>query len=146
MTENQRNEGQTVVHFIVPPLKADLMRIWKSTFLKPNNTEKVSKMILNHNISTFPKWTKINTNKMNSFTLIFESLPKECTSFDLIEDALEDGGFYYKNIKRNSEKFIRENIENEIQTNNVEYKHPYIDPDSRPKHRICLTCMNRNKK
>ena len=77
------------------------MRIWKSTFLKPNNTEKVSKMILNHNISTFPKWTKINTNKMNSFTLIFESLPDECTSFDLIEDALEDGGFHFKNIKRN---------------------------------------------
>ena len=101
MTENQRNEGQTVVYFIVPPLKADLMRIWKSTFLQPNNTQKVSKMIMNHNISTFPKWTKINTNKMNTFTLIFESLPKECTSFDLIEDALEDGGFHYKNIKRN---------------------------------------------
>ncbi len=101
MTKNQRKEGQTVVHFIVPPLKADLMRIWKSTFLQPNNTKKVSKMIMNHNISTFPKWTKINTNKMNSFTLIFESLPQECTSFDLIEDALEDGGFHYKNIKRN---------------------------------------------
>lgn len=101
MTEKKVNEGQTTVHFIVPPLNADLMRIWKSTFLKPNNTDKVSKMILNHNISTFPKWTKINTNKMNSFTLIFESLPKECISFDLIEDALEDGGFHYKNIKRN---------------------------------------------
>ena len=101
MTENQRNEGQTVVHFIVPLLKADLMRIWKSTFLQPDNTKKVSKMIMNHNISTFPKWTKINTNKMNTFTLIFESLPKECTAFDLIEDALEDGGFHYKNIKRN---------------------------------------------
>ena len=99
--ENQKNEGQTVIHFIVPPLKADLMRIWKSTFLQPNNTQKVSKMIMNHNISTFPKWTKINTNKINTFTLIFERLPKECTSFDLIEDALEDGSFHYKNIKRN---------------------------------------------
>lgn len=45
-----------------------------------------------------------------------------------------------------AEKFIRENIQNEIQTNNVEYKHPYIDPDSRPKHRVCLTCMNRDQK
>ena len=94
-------EGQTTVHFIVPPLKADFMRIWKSTFLKPNNNKKVSKMILNHNITTFPKWTKINTYKMNRFTLIFESLPKDCTYFDLIEDALEDGGFQFKNIKRN---------------------------------------------
>lgn len=101
MTEKTVSEGQTIIHFIILPLKADLLRIWKSTFLKPNNTDKVSKMILNHNISTFPKWTKINTNKMNSFTLIFESLPKECTSFDLIEDALEDGSFHFKNIKRN---------------------------------------------
>jgi DNA-directed RNA polymerase sigma subunit (sigma70/sigma32) len=45
-----------------------------------------------------------------------------------------------------AEKFIRENIQNEIQTNNVEYKHPYIDPDSRPKHKICLTIMNRKEK
>ena len=100
MTENIQNEGQTTVHFIVPPLKADLMRIWKSTFLKANNSEKVSKMIMNHNISTFPKWTKIDTNKLNTFTLIFEGLPKDCTSFDLIEDALEDGGFLYKTIQR----------------------------------------------
>ena len=79
---------------------ADLMRIWKSVFLKANNSEKVSKMIMNHNISTFPKWTKIDTNKLNNFTLIFEALPKDCTSFDLVEDALEDGGFLYKNIQR----------------------------------------------
>ena len=114
MIENQRNEGQTVVHFIVPPLKADLMRIWKSTFLQSENHQKFSKMIMNHNISTFPKWTKINTNKMNTFTLIFESLPKECASFDLIEDALEDGGFHYKNI----EKFQRCISNNFINKNN----------------------------
>ena len=40
MIENSKR-GTTTVHFIVPPLKADLMRIWKSTFLKPNNTERV---------------------------------------------------------------------------------------------------------
>lgn len=100
MTKTIENEGQTIVHFIVPPLKADLMRIWKSTFLKANNSDRVSKMIGNYNISTFPNWTKINTNKLNTFTLVFESLPEECSSFDLIEDALEDGGFLYKNIKR----------------------------------------------
>ena len=77
---------------------ADLIRIWKSTFLKANNSEKVSKMIMNHNISTFSKWTKIDTNKFNNFTLIFEALPKDCISFELLEDALEDGGFLYKNI------------------------------------------------
>lgn len=76
------------------------MRIWKSTFLKANNSDRVSKMIGNYNIFTFPNWTKINTNKLNTFTLVFESLPEECSSFDLIEDALEDGGFLYKNIKR----------------------------------------------
>ena len=100
MTNNIQKEGQTTVHFIVPLLKADLMRIWKSTFSKANNSEKVSKMIVNHNISTFPKWTKIDTKKLNTFTLIFEGLPEDCTSFDLIEDALEDGGFLYENIQR----------------------------------------------
>ena len=100
MTKHIQNEGQTTVHFIVPSIKADLMRICKSTFLKTNNSEKVSKMIMNHNISNFLKWTKIDTKKINNFTFIFESLPKECNSFDLEEYALEDGGFLYKNIQR----------------------------------------------
>ena len=38
--------------------------------------------------------------KLNTFTLIFEGLPKDCTSFDLVEDALEEGGFLYENIQR----------------------------------------------
>ena len=100
MTKHIQNEGQTTVHFIVPSIKADLMRICKSTFLKANNSEKVSKMIMNHNISNFPKWTKIDTNKLNNFTFIFEALPKDCTSFNLVEDALEDGSFLCKNIQR----------------------------------------------
>ena len=44
-----------------------------------------------------------------------------------------------------ADKFIRENIQNEIKLNNKEYNQSYIDPDLIPKQRVCLTCMNRNQ-
>jgi hypothetical protein len=97
-----KTESQVTVKFMVAPFSADLIRVWKSTYIKPNNSDEVYKLIDKFNIAFFPKWTKIDVCKITWFTLVFEGLPKNCKSFDLIEDALEDGGFHFKNIKRNA--------------------------------------------
>ena len=96
------SESQVTVKFMIAPFSADLIRIWKSTYIKPNNSDEVYKLIDKFNIAFPPKWTKIDVCKITWFTLVFEGLPKNCKSFDLIEDALEGGGFHFKNIKRNS--------------------------------------------
>ena len=53
-------------------------------------------------ISFAPHWTVIPFNRPLEFTLIFKGLPKQCTSFDLVELIPEEGGFEVRNIKRNN--------------------------------------------
>ena len=80
-----------------------------------------------------------------------ESINKHGLHPDLIEignqGLIEAAELYNGKIRfrKFADKFIRENIQNEINLNNAAYKHPYADPDLRPKQRICITCMNRNK-
>ncbi|MPN29566.1 hypothetical protein SDC9_177019 [bioreactor metagenome] len=45
------------------------------------------------------------------FTLVFSGLPDECTTFDLIEEIPEEGGFFVPNIKRNGTDVYRVIIE-----------------------------------
>ena len=80
-----------------------------------------------------------------------ESINKHGLHPDLIEignkGLIEAAELYNGKIqfRKFADKFIRGNIQNEINLNNEEYTRPYIDPDLRPKHRVCLTCMNRNR-
>ena len=94
-------EKQVTVKFMVAPFSADLIRVWKSTYLKPDNSDTACKLLDKFNIEFPPKWTKIDVCEITWFTLVFEGFPKGCKSFDLIEDALEDGGFHFKDIARN---------------------------------------------
>lgn len=77
------------------------IRIWPSTFLKPRYSTEVSRLLHAFNISFYPEWKKIQAGKTHEFTLIFEGLPKGCTSFDLVEEIPEPGGFYIQDITRN---------------------------------------------
>ena len=80
-----------------------------------------------------------------------ESINKHGLHPDLIEignkGLIEAAELYNGKIRfrKFADKFIRGNIQNEINLNNEGYKHPYADPDLRPKQRICITCMNRNQ-
>jgi hypothetical protein len=78
-----------------------LIRIWKTTFLVDHSSGAKSQLIHAENISIAPLWTFISGNKTHNFILIFSSLPKNCTQFDLIEEISQPGGFYIKGIQRN---------------------------------------------
>lgn len=80
---------------------ADVIRIWKTTFLIPKESTHKSKLIYAENITFFPTWMTVPKGKTVKFILVFSGLPKGCEYFDLVEDIPEPGGFVYTNIKRN---------------------------------------------
>ncbi len=77
-----------------------LIRIWKTTFLIDRASASRAKLVHAENISIAPQWTLIADGKTHHFLLIFTSLPKECTAFDLVEDIPQPGGFFIPGIAR----------------------------------------------
>lgn len=92
----ESEERQTIVHCSCNEDCA--YRVWPSTFLIEHGTDKRAKLITAFNISFAPQWT---LNDGRGFTLIFEGLSKNCTSFDLKEIIPQEGGFEVKDIQRN---------------------------------------------
>ena len=78
-----------------------LIRIWRTTFLIDRAAVSRSGLIHAENISIAPQWTLIADHQPFSFLLIFSSLPKSCTQFDLVEEVPQPGGFLVSNIRRN---------------------------------------------
>jgi hypothetical protein len=95
-------EGQVIVHVQYNRGgKGDLIRIWPTTFLIPQEGGEKSKLVTKENISLAPYWTIIKQKGPYRFTLIFSPLPKSCNLFHLWEDIPEPGGFIIRNIRRN---------------------------------------------
>lgn len=94
-------EAQVIVHCA---LNDDLnaVRIWPTTYLICAHTGAKSKLIDALNISFYPDWCITP-----SFTLLFESLPKDCKLFHLVEEIPEQGGFEVNNISRNNSDVYR---------------------------------------
>ena len=90
-------ERQITCHCFYP--FTTFVRVWKSTFLVCKQTG--TKVPVTHalNVPWYPNYILIPAKER--FTLIFGSLPKECTSFDLVEQIPEPGGFESLNIQRN---------------------------------------------
>ncbi len=96
-------EAQVIVHCnFSGSANADMIRIWKTTFLVAKNSDHKSKLIHAENISVNPLWTHVSRGAAIYFTLFFSALPKDCTVFDLVEEINEEGGFEVRNISRNS--------------------------------------------
>lgn len=96
-------EGHVYVHchFNNGPQES-LIRIWKSTYLIPHGSTERSVLLHAENISIAPVWTRMPGNRELRFLLIFSGLPSDCTTFDLLEDIPEAGGFFAGDIARNS--------------------------------------------
>ncbi len=94
----QSEERQTIVHCVCSTEGAEAYRIWPSTFLIEHGSTRQAKLLQAYNISLAPTWT---LNDGRGFTLIFEGLSKNCTTFDLREIIPQDGGFEVFNIERN---------------------------------------------
>ena len=96
-------ESQVIVHCTFRATgNDDVIRIWKSTFLVPEDANHRSKLLHVENITVYPFWMAVPKDTVVSFTLIFAALPKDCRQFDLIEEIPENGGFEIRNIARNS--------------------------------------------
>jgi len=96
-------ESQVIVHITYRAMEVnERLRVWSNTFLKCKESRIKCKMLFSENIAVYPQWTNVALGSTLSFTLIFENLPKDCISFDLIEDIPESGGFLFKGIERNN--------------------------------------------
>jgi len=80
-----------------------LIRVWRTTFLVDRDSGARSELVHAENISFAPQWTLIPDGKTYTFLLIFSSLPKGCTQFDLIEEIPQPGGFVVQDIPRNQQ-------------------------------------------
>jgi hypothetical protein len=94
-------ESQVVVHVSVWSSEPVNLRIWGSTYLFDQHSSHQSKLVHFENISLAPDWTPVHSAMPYKFTLFFEGLPKSCIQFDLIEIAIGEGCFEFKNIARN---------------------------------------------
>lgn len=106
---NIEDKGQVIVHctFRADSQEDELIRIWRTTFLCSQQSSHKSKLLHKENITYYPMWTFVIQNTTHSFTLIFEGLPKSCSSFDFIEEIPQPGGFEIKNIQRNKTDVYR---------------------------------------
>ena len=92
----QLEEKTTIVHCTLE--KQLMVRMWPTTFLVQNDGVR-KQMVQLYNICLYPEWQWVDAG--HQFTLVFEGLSDGCTSFDLLEEAAEPGGFLVKNIRRN---------------------------------------------
>jgi hypothetical protein len=105
-------DSYVYVHCSFPiPAPNMLLRIWKTTVLKDCHSSAQSELIHAENISYAPQWTMVPDKGIYSFLLIFSSLSKSCTQFDLVEEIPQPGGFLVKNITRNKTDVYRISIE-----------------------------------
>lgn len=94
--------GQVTVHvkYTTPLWQDSMIRIWPTTYLVAHQLDHRSKILNAINITWYPVYMPL-TGPVTQFTLIFEGLPKNCNSFDLIEETDQQDGFEYRNIQRN---------------------------------------------
>lgn len=104
-------ERQTIVHcshFMNP---GDGIRVWRTTFLIESPSGKKRKLLHAENITMHPTWTVADKSGFHRFTLYFEGLSKTCSSFDLVEEIPQPGGFFIKDIIRNNSDVYKVEIE-----------------------------------
>lgn len=98
-----KEEKQVIVHclFDARDMWGAKIRIWPSTFLYDVGSSHRSELVHVDNISICPQWTEVPQGKIAHFSLLFSGLPSVCSTFDLIEEIPQAGGFKVTGIKRN---------------------------------------------
>jgi hypothetical protein len=100
-----QEEAQVIVHcsfYNDPQVYFGEMgvRVWKETFLIDDATGVKVPLIKALGIVYQPDWYFLAPGETKRFTMIFEALPKSCTSFTLAEIINEPGAFVVKGILR----------------------------------------------
>ena len=101
---NTQEEKQVIVHATAIGIpNFHTIRVWPTIYLIPKGTSQKCKLLHHFNIVMYPKWQTIGPSGQHNFTLLFEGLPSDCSTFDIIEIIHEDGAFECRNISRNEE-------------------------------------------
>ena len=101
--QDHEDEGQVTIH-----MRTRLgggVRIWPSVRLRCRSTGIESKFLHAVGLSPFPTWTRVEPG--GAYTLLFEALPFDCSSFDLVEDIPQPGGLVVRDIARNGKDVYR---------------------------------------
>ncbi len=96
--------GQVVIHFLFQNdyWIGTKIRIWPTSYLYDQGSSHISELVHCENIVQAPMWQEVIFGDQCHFTLIFSGLPRDCSTFDFIEDCgSEGGGFMVKDIARN---------------------------------------------
>jgi len=103
---NQVGEaGVVMVHCSYSAKKGKRIRIWNSVILFDQNIHTSDRSQLLHaiNIPFAPEWKEIKAGTIFRFTLIFSSLPENCTLFDLYEETQDPEAIIVHSIGRNKD-------------------------------------------
>ncbi len=104
-------EGQVIVHCNFKSNKNVAgIRIWMTTYLRPGDSRRKSKLLHAENIAVAPQTTPVKKGITKRFTLIFSSLPKNCKVFDFSEEINDPYKFVVRNIPRNKSDVYTINI------------------------------------
>lgn len=101
--QDHEDEGQVTIH-----MRTRLgggVRIWPSVRLRCRSTGIESKFLHAVGLSPFPTWTRVEPG--GAYTLLFEPLPSDCQSFDLVEEIPQPGGLVVRDIARNGKDVYR---------------------------------------
>lgn len=101
LSELSKVNSQVIIHCSINLDKNAFVFLKKNTYLKANDGEHISQLVYYENISIDPVRTSFEKGMCN-FSLVFEGLPKDCKSFDLIEETQELCPFTKLNNKRNT--------------------------------------------
>ncbi len=98
-----KEEKQVIVHCLFDArfMLGAKIRIWPSTYLYDTGSSHRSELVHADNIALSPQWTEVPHGKVVHFSLLFTGLPSVCSTFNLIEEIDQPGGFTVTGIKRN---------------------------------------------
>ncbi|MGA1374283.1 MAG: hypothetical protein ACO3YQ_05680 [Flavobacteriales bacterium] len=79
-------------------------RIWPTTAIHCTTTGATGRLLSIHNVAAYPDWHHFDAPGW--YSLVFETLPPECTHFTVFEDIPESGGLHLQNCPRLSDDTV----------------------------------------
>lgn len=83
------------------------VRIWPNIELRSEVNAERAKLLQVIGLNPFPNWTSIPAGTKKQFCLIFEPLSSDVSSFSIVEEIPEPGGFFESGILRNKTDVYR---------------------------------------
>lgn len=107
LTQKQEQKQITVVVTVGSKPIVQYQRIWPCIELRSEVNAERAKLLQVIGLTSFPNWTSIPAGTKKQFCLIFEPLSSDVSSFSIVEDIPEPGGYLESGILRNKTDVYR---------------------------------------